>query len=216
MSTTDIRSLQKGMNLFVAKYLDGIGPVLVDGKTGKATKGRIRTIKFYLGYDRPINGVVNNDFRQRLWHPKDVRYSTPARLARAAARRIKQRKQWKANHKSAAKNGIGVFDGVPVAAVAIPYLQWARTHGGWRGRLVSGWRDPVYSKSLCMRMCGRPSCPGMCAGIASNHVGKTLARFAIDVSDYVQFGVAMRRCPRSPRIWNNLPVDRVHYSPSGN
>lgn len=215
MTSTEIRSLQKAMNLFVAKYLDGIGPLLVDGKMGKATKGRIQTVKFYLGYLRPINSTVNTEFRARVWHSKSVRYSTPVRLARAASRRIVQRRQWKKNHHSAAKTGVAVFDGVPVAAVAIPYLQWARNHG-WRGRLVSGWRDPNYSKSLCLRMCGRPSCPGKCAGLSSNHVGSTLARFAVDVSDYVRFGEVIRNCPLRPRIWNNLPVDRVHFSPSGN
>jgi hypothetical protein len=38
---------------------------------------------------------------------------------------------------------------------------------------------------------------------------------AIDVSDYVRFGELMKRCPHSPRIFNNLPSDRVHYSSTG-
>lgn len=116
---------------------------------------------------------------------------------------------------AAASSGVTTFDGVPVAAVAVPYLQWARNHG-WNGRLVSGWRDPKYSQSLCYRMCGRPSCPGKCAGTSSNHVGTTSNHFAVDVSDYQTFRRVIADCPISPRIFNNLPIDPVHFSPSGN
>lgn len=122
----------------------------------------------------------------------------------------------RANRKAAEKaTGVTRYDGVPVAAVAVPYLQWAREHG-WKGRLVSGWRDPEYSRSLCRRMCGADSCPGRCAGLSSNHVGSTVARFAIDVSDYQAFGRLMAKCPHSPRIWNGLgSIDPVHFSPNG-
>lgn len=121
----------------------------------------------------------------------------------------------RANRKAAAAaTGVTKFDGVPVAAVAVPYLSWARNHG-WSGRLVSGWRDPRYSESLCYRMCGRPRCPGQCAGTSSNHVGTTKDRFAIDVSEYHQFARVIARCPLRPRIFNDLPNDRVHFSPSG-
>lgn len=121
----------------------------------------------------------------------------------------------RANQKAAAKaNGVGKYDGVPVANVAIPYLEWAREHG-WRGRLVSGWRDPNYSRELCRRMCGADRCPGQCAGLSSNHVGQTTARFAIDVSEPAQFRALMRQCPIQPRIYNALPNDVVHFSPNG-
>lgn len=116
--------------------------------------------------------------------------------------------------KAAATSGVTKFDGVPVAAVAVPYLQWARDHG-WTGKLVSGWRDPKYSESLCYRICGRPHCPGICAGTTSNHVGTTATRFAVDVSDYGTFKAVIARCPIKPHIFNNLPRDPVHFSPNG-
>lgn len=122
----------------------------------------------------------------------------------------------RANRKAALKaQGVTRYDGVPVAAWMVPYLQWARENG-WRGRLVSGWRDPQYSRNLCMRMCGAPSCPGRCAGTSSNHSGSTPGRGAVDVSDYVTFERLMARCPISPKLINRLDArDPVHFSVSG-
>lgn len=101
------------------------------------------------------------------------------------------------------------FDGVRVRAEIYPHLVWARANG-WKGRVVSGYRDPIYSQSLCRAMCGYNSCRGTCAGVSSNHV-----RIAIDVTDYYTFAALMRRCPHKPRIYNDLPKDRVHFSPNG-
>lgn len=115
---------------------------------------------------------------------------------------------------AAAASGVTRYDGVPVAAVAVRYLDWARQNG-WKGKLISGWRDPAYSQSLCYRICGRPRCPGLCAGLSSNHVGTTNARFAVDVSDYVTFRRVISRCPYTPRIYNALSNDPVHFSPNG-
>ncbi len=131
------------------------------------------------------------------------------------AREIESKKR--ANRRAAAKaKGVGRYDGVPVALWLIPYLDWAREHG-WKGRLVSGWRDPNYSRSLCLRMCGAPSCPGRCAGLSSNHVGSASPRGAVDVTDYVTFGRLMERCPLQPRIYNALGArDPVHFSATGN
>lgn len=117
--------------------------------------------------------------------------------------------------KAAATTGVGRYDGVPVAAWIIPYLQWARENG-WHGRLVSGWRDPAYSESLCYRICGRPSCSGTCAGRNSNHSGSAKPHGAVDVSDYIKFAQVIQHCPLSPKLFNALPRDRVHFSASGN
>lgn len=214
----NVADTQRALNHFTDKYLDGVTHLRVDGKKGYATRRRIRWVKFYLGYAGTAgkqNSVVDHNFLSRLWHPKNPRYSTPVRIARGMKRRSEQRRLWKKNQDASHKKyGVGSFDGVPVANAAIPYLQWARKHG-WQGRLVSGWRDPHYSQSLCYRMCGRPSCPGRCAGLASNHVGSTPARFAVDVSDYYRFGQLMRSYP-GPKIVNHLGArDPVHFSPSG-
>lgn len=219
----DIKSLQQRMNEFVKIYLDGLGPILVDGKLGPSTQGRIRTCKWYLGYLPPkgskggsnsLDATPDHDFRQRLWHPKNPLYSSPARLSRAAKRRVAQRKRAKDNENKAKQHGVSRYDGRLVANWLIPYCQWARAHG-WRGTVVSGWRDPAYSESLCYRMCGRPSCPGRCAGRSSNHSGSDKPHGAIDVSDYWRFAQIIAHCPLSPRIYNALPIDRVHFSASG-
>lgn len=213
LTKDDVRALQERMNRFVHLYLRGLGPVHVDGVLGEASRGRIRTIKYYLGYLKPINGVVNIEFRQRLWHPKNVKYSTLTRIHRGMARRTIQRKKAKDNDKPRA--GVGKFDGIACANAAIPILEWCRNNG-WHGGLVSGYRTPAYSESLCYRMCGRPRCPGRCAGKSTNHAFALIDRFAVDVSDYVKFREVVAKCPLHPRIWNNLPNDRVHFSPSGN
>ena len=210
MTKDDIRQLQHGLNQL---YKDSkLGPPLIaDGEMGPATKERIRSAKFFLGYRGKINDDVNDEFLHRLWHPNAVRYSTRSRVLLGKKRRAAHRaRNARIKIVSYIAPGITRFDGVPVRASMVPIMLWAR-HRGWKGRLISGWRDPVYSRSLCMRMCGRPSCPGRCAGMSSNHV-----RTAIDVSDYVRFGQLMHECPLQPKIFNALGArDPVHFSPNG-
>lgn len=216
MTSWQIKSLQQGLNLFARRYLKGLNDIMVDGDLGLSTRGRIRTVKYYLGYEGKLNSTPNHAFRQRLWHPKDTKYSTASRIARGSARRIKQRRAASKHVRKARKtSGVGVFDGVPVANWLVPYLVWARAHG-WRGRLVSGWRNPVYSESLCYRICGAPRCPGRCAGKISNHGESVRPKGALDVSDYVKFGQLMRQCPIEPKLINVLGArDPVHFSMSG-
>jgi len=216
MTRDEIKHLQHGMNIFVKKYLRGLSSIREDGKLGPATNGRVRTCKYYLGYLKPINAEINMDFRQRLYHPNARKYSTYKRVRRGQERRIKQRRLNKKNDHAGNKNpGVTRWHGVLVANAAVPILDWCKEQG-WQGWLASGWRDPRYSQSLCMRMCGRPSCPGLCAGTSSNHVGNTPQRFAVDVTFYWDFRRIVARCPIKPRIWNRLPRDPVHFSPSGN
>jgi hypothetical protein len=215
LSPEEVRRLQKGLNRFTERYLDGVGPLVVDGIKGHATARRIVTVKYHLGYTGKAqrSATVKPEFVRRMRHPRSARRSTPAMLTRAFARRAKQRKAAKAS--AAPRNGVATFDGRPVAAWLKPYLDWARQNG-WKGTLNSGFRDPAYSEKLCMSMCGAPSCPGKCAGRASNHAGSSNPAGAVDVSDYVTFGQLMRRCPYSPRIFNALGAqDPVHFSASG-
>ena len=211
MSDFDVKELQRGLNVFTKRYARGIAPLIEDGSLGKATRARVRTVKFLLGYRGKINSTANVEFRERMWHPKSTRYLTPAQIKLGRKRRAAQRRNALRNTaKAIVTSGVTRFDGVPVRASLVPHLKWARAHG-WQGRLVSGWRDPNYSRSLCLRMCGAPSCPGRCAGTSSNHV-----RTAIDVSDYARFGQLMRSCPHSPKIFNALGArDPVHFSPNG-
>lgn len=87
---------------------------------------------------------------------------------------------------------------------------------GWDGGLSSGYRSPAYSESLCRAMCGAPSCPGRCAGRASNHSQTGPPNWgAIDVyPEYVKFE-AIQKQIGSP-LKNELDArDPVHFSFTG-
>lgn len=220
MDRREVKQLQRGINYFCRRYLDGMAPLFVDGRMGRATRARIRLVKYYLGYAGTAgsqNDEPDRAFRSRMWHPKSPRYSSPARIRRGMARRRAQRAAYRKNRSRGSRaTGVGRFDGRPCANWLIPYLTWARANG-WRGTLNSGWRDPVYSEGLCYRMCGAPSCSGRCAGRNSNHSGSVRPRGAVDVSDYATFGRVIGRCPYGPRIFNALGArDPVHFSASGN
>lgn len=210
-----VKALQRAINRFTKKYLLDVTELRVDGELGPATKKRIKFVKYYLGFNER-NSYPNTAFLKAVHHPRWKHLSNPRRLARAVKRRVEQRHQARKHREEARKtHGVGHFDGIAVANWLIPYLQWARNNG-WRGRLVSGWRDPIYSEQLCYRMCGAPSCPGKCAGRSSNHSGSDKPRGAIDVSYYYEFGQCMKRCPIEPHIYNALGVrDPVHFSASG-
>ena len=211
-------NLQTDLNRFRRKFLMGLKPIKVDGKPGPSTNGAIITAKFFLGYKRPINDTVDATFLFTLKNPTKVtKFNTRSRIKLARKRRVEGRARWAHNLvKAVVTSGVTRFDGIPVAAWLVPYLVWARANG-WRGHVVSGWRDPKYSQALCYRMCGAPSCSGRCAGLNSNHVGSVKPRGALDLTDYAQFGALMRRCPLSPRLFNALGArDPVHFSASGN
>lgn len=128
----------------------------------------------------------------------------------------KKKIEWLRHHKdpqpAPSNGGIAYFDGKPVADWIKPWLEKSRNNG-WRGTLVSGYRSPEYSEQLCYNICGRPSCPGLCAGRNSNHTRLGAGQGAVDVSDYYNFAIIQRRIGSPLR--NNLPSDRVHFSTSG-
>ena len=213
MTKAEVKDLQRDLNAFTSKFLTKFPKLIVDGDRGHATNRRIQTVKWYLGYTgKPQRSSrLTPLFRRRLAHPKKADLFTKAMLHAGEERRLDQRRE--ANQ--APKSGLSTFDGRKVAAWMVPYLEWARKHG-WKGTLVSGWRDPAYSEQLCLRMCGAPTCPGRCAGRLSGHVGKTKPNGSVDVSDYVRFGSLMRSAPFNPKLKNLLGArDPVHFSVSG-
>jgi hypothetical protein len=216
-SNSEWRARQHRLNLFTSKYLKGVGKIRVDGEPGPATLKRIREAKFWLGYVTDNNGVWNERFHKSLLAPNDPKVTSTGTVARGKKRRRAHNVAWAKSF----LNPIGVttFDGVRVARWLVPYLKHARATGTWKGHLVSGWRDPAYSEKLCYHMCGRPSCPGKCAGRASNHAGSSVPRGAVDVSDYYAFGRAVHGWkPKNgwPVIFNALGAqDPVHFSASG-
>jgi hypothetical protein len=148
----------------------------------------------------------------RKWH----------RIRLVYRRRMRRKIRWIKHHphedppKAA---GTTLIDGRAVPNWMVPKLKEIRARGRWRGYVVSGFRTPAYSESLCRAMCGAPTCPGRCAGRYSNHACPPSATCqayegAIDVSDYITFA-AEAHAVGAP-FYNALPFDRVHFSHSGN
>jgi hypothetical protein len=134
------------------------------------------------------------------------------RKSNAITRRIRHRRKVLSVDKKR-RQGLVWYDGKQVAAWIADDLDKARA-AGWRGYVVSGYRTPAYSETLCYRMCGRPSCPGRCAGRSSNHSqGYIYPRGAVDVTDFLNLAWIAGR--KGLRIQNRLPRDRVHFSSTG-
>lgn len=216
LSRDEVRRVQAALNAFTNKRLRGVAPLIEDGDQGPATDKRIRQCKYWLGFKVPTGAGVGDKLIVRLREPKHLEhFPDKSFVIRGLARRARQRLRYRQQLVlSTVAPGVTRYDGVPVAIWLVPYLQWARNHG-WQGRLVSGWRSPAYSESLCIHMCGAPQCPGTCAGRASNHSGSEKPHGALDVSDYLKFAQVIKGCPRSPRIFNDLPRDLVHFSANG-
>jgi hypothetical protein len=105
------------------------------------------------------------------------------------------------------------IDGKQVAAGIGAEVLRVRQAGRWKGKVVSGYRDPAYSEKLCRAMCGQPSCPGKCAGRTSNHGQKGGRAGAVDVDDFDTF---RSECARlGSWLKNELSHDRVHFSETG-
>jgi peptidoglycan hydrolase-like protein with peptidoglycan-binding domain len=215
MSEAQVRELQTALNTFTSKYLKSFGKLTVDGERGVLTKKRTREAKFYLGYTgtERKSAKVDETFLKRLRKPRSARFSPPAMIARGVRRRRRQEKAAKLS--LSVTTGVARFDAKPVAAWMVPYLQWARENG-WRGEVISGYRDPAHSERVCMDKCGAPTCSGTCAGRTSNHAGSVKPRGALDVSDHLTFAALMKRCPHQPPIFNALGArDPNHFSASG-
>lgn len=112
-----------------------------------------------------------------------------------------------------------------------PWNPYNRTGPGWmipwfdkvwnsgtHFEIVSWYRTPEYSESLCQNMCGAPTCPGTCAGRNTNHAcppTNTGVKYegAADVSNYYAVRAALDRF--GAPLTNHLPRDPVHVSHSG-
>ena len=211
----DVRALQTELNRFTQRHMHNVGPLIVDGVQGPATRARIRKVKYWLGYTGPERRKLSAgpELLQRMRHPRSPAHSNPAMLARALKRRRRQRVL--ARKSSVQRAGVVTFDGKAVAAWIEPHLAYARAHG-WKGTIYSGYRTPEHSEEICREKCGAPSCPGRCAGRTSNHSGRVSPSGAVDVSDYVTFAGLMRSSPHKPRIFNDLPTtDPNHFSATG-
>lgn len=110
-------------------------------------------------------------------------------------------------------DGLIVVDGRQIAEEVGKEILRIRSYGVWGGYVVSGYRTPAYSQSLCYGMCGAPTCPGRCAGVNTNHARKGGRNGAGDLTDYLTF---RSECwSHGSWLQNSLPRDLVHFSDSG-
>jgi lysozyme len=211
----DVKELQRTLNTFTSKWLKGVAPLIVDGDKAFLTNRRIQTVKWYLGYGKDRDSRVTSEFIRRVRHPRDKKYFPKGMIGTGRRRRAAQKARWARNQLEATITpGVVKFDGRPCAKWLAEKLLKARAAGRWHGQLNSGWRDPLYSRSLCIQMCGAPSCSGRCAGVNSNHSGVRHPKGAVDVSDYVRFAEEAGRLNLGIR--NALGSrDPVHFSVSG-
>ena len=75
LTAGEVRRLQKGLNRFTERYMEGVGPIVVDGIKGHATARRIATVKYHLGYTGKAqrSGTVKPEFVRRMRHPRSPR-----------------------------------------------------------------------------------------------------------------------------------------------
>lgn len=226
---TRVEKFQKG----IRKTLKGHGfdvwakAVIVDGKPGPMTFKMARLAGSMQGLSeaqlRHIReGKVLRHAEEILTHQKE----RSADMKRRAKKRDERFDKIRHHilHPPDDPDHISTFEGVPVAAWMVgkdagpdgSHVDWLQKirDAGWHGVVVSGARTAAHSEELCFAMCGAPSCPGQCAGRSSNHVVDAgYPDGAVDVSEYTTFGQKAREV-RAPLI-NDLPIDPVHYSPSG-
>lgn len=116
-------------------------------------------------------------------------------------------------------DGLAVVDGKLVVTWIARDILEARKRGllpSWV-KVISGYRTPAYSISICISICGAPVCPGRCAGASSRHAQKGQGNGAVDVTlgGQEEFAAAMRAIG-SP-LHNSIgPSDPNHFSAQGN
>lgn len=166
----------------------------------------------------------------RLWARSHVAHATSdkdkAYWTKKAQAYGEKKQRWLKNHadpKPPPQSGLLVtFDGLQVPRWIASILQNAR-NDGVSFHVISGYRSPAYSTSLCMGMCGAPQCPGTCAGAASNHAcppsGKGVPyEGAVDVFPGAPALESWCRAHNQPLYGNGFALgsaDMNHFSHTG-
>jgi GH25 family lysozyme M1 (1,4-beta-N-acetylmuramidase) len=210
----DKKEFQRTINRFVAKWVDDVPPLIVDGDFGAMTHRYIKQVQFWLGYGKR-DGKPSETLVRRMRHPRNPRFTPPGMILRGIARRTKQKRHAKKEREAAQRKGVIVFDGKPCPTWIATILRQARVKG-WNGVVVSGVRTTAHSIELCHQMCGAPSCPGKCAGASSNHNADEPVEDgegAVDCSDFINLANVLQRM--GAPLKNDLPRDLVHFSRSG-
>jgi hypothetical protein len=217
-----VAEFQRAWNHFSRRF--GLHyPVLRDdGRKGAHTREAIKKSRYYIAVghgDWRKNGTdITPELLKTLANPfrRIKGYSRRDNLARrrtASKRRKERLARWKNAHRPHPKTkGLVYLDGKLCAAWIAGWLIKVRLHHV-AFSLVSGYRSPEYSDSLCRRMCGQPRCPGLCAGRSSNHSGIYFPRGAADVTNFWAVRAMLARL--GAPLTNHLPRDPVHVSNSG-
>lgn len=190
------------------------------GLYGAERHRRERTLFWKREYEQASKKYGEKDDRtQRAL----VQYRASRRLGwridktqRVLRKRARQKLKWLHAHPPPLDpdgDGLIMIDGKQVAKEVGEEVLRIRKAGRWHGYVVSGYRTPAYSQQLCYGICGRPSCPGLCAGTSSNHTRKGGRQGAVDLTDYLTFAYEARRL--NSWLENHLPRDLVHFSDSG-
>lgn len=215
-----VKDLQKAVNVILSRHRMGWMKIRPDGKLGPVTLKRVGFAAWLLGLDRGFTrraqkGSVSESLQQFI--RRERRRSRKDRWRKVKRRRQIGKIRRLHRRKPKVKDGLTTFDGKLVSAPVAFWLLRSR-EAGWKGTLLSGYRDPAYSESLCYAMCGAPSCPGRCAGRSSGHSQKGGSRSApqgcADITDHVTFARIQGEIGSPLR--NALgPADPNHFSLSG-
>jgi hypothetical protein len=228
MSPKKIRTLQKGVNETLKNANIGWNRIEVDGDLGPTTLKAARLAGSWQGLSKEqLKKIGNKNIDDFLWEILSHKRPITSEMKKRHDDRIENFQNMRKNHNDPPEDADGVSDwrGIRVAAWMVGQrigpdgskTNWLQksVDKGWDGVLNSGWRSPSYSKSLCIAMCGAPSCPGTCAGESSNHSQIGPPNWgAIDVASYSKFGQIQKEIGSPLR--NSLgPADPVHYSYTG-
>lgn len=204
----------------VQERLSAIRKRLAD--LNRAHQFRHGRTEYWLGRYKLSKRLHGEDDERTRWNLH--KYRTSRELGRKIShseavlhRRAEKKLKWLRKHPPPIDpdhDGLIQIDGKQVATEIGKEVRRIRAAGRWKGYVVSGYRTPAYSESLCYHMCGRPACPGTCAGRNTNHARLGGRNGAVDVSDYFTFAAECRRL--GSWLENHLPHDLVHFSDSGN
>lgn len=162
--------------------------------------------------------------RERLWELIRKRHDAKpgGDRRRKLAKKVQEARQRKDDlierikEPKPSSDGTTVIDGKQVPNWIAKWVLKARKEGLWHGYVVSGYRSPEYSTSICQAMCGAPTCPGRCAGASSNHSGLVYPRGAVDVDLAHRDEFARAMVKLGAPLKNILPTtDPNHFSNSG-
>jgi hypothetical protein len=226
----EVRYLQNADNEKLDQYELDWEKDRADGVFGKKTGHNTQLVMFAMGFSRRHRRRLRQTDEHRGWISirdqkiiRGLRRRTLAMRRRSRSDRVRNHLQnLHQEHRKAVAEAkddelVVTFDGKPCAGwIAREILEPARMSGTWDGYLISGYRTPAYSTSLCYGICGAPSCPGLCAGASSNHSGNVKPAGAVDVSDAGGL-IAYTRSKGIPfhGAGEMLPHDFNHCSASG-